>query len=641
MRTTPTRRSARSTNSALTRGSSSFGVAGGPTLTKVNQTGGTSYPANNSNWGLEIALDVEWAHAIAPKANILLVEANSSSFSDLTSTAVSYAKSVAAVTVVSMSFGAGEFSGETGFDSIFTTPAGHQGITYVASTGDNGSPGGYPAYSPNVVAVGGTTLTSPDSVGTYGTETGWTGSGGGISTQENKPTYQAAVTQSATKRTIPDVSMDADSNSGVYVLDLYNGGYFQVGGTSLSAPMWGGLIAIANQGRVAAGGASMNGLTDTLPALYSLPASNFHDITSGSNGGFSAIAGYDLVTGRGTPIANTLVPALVGNTPSTPDLLAASDSGISNTDNITNVTLPTFTGTATTGSTVTIYSDSVAVGSGVAAANAYSITITTPLTNGTHTIIAKIGSISSPSSLSVTIDTVAPSVTTSAFDYTGVSMQDVSFGFSEDVSATLTNTDLTLLNTTTATTIPSANISQTYASNTGVFRFPGYTYGALPDGNYTATLPLANVTDVAGNPLSANGSLTFFSLAGDFNHDRTVDVTDLGILATNWQASGKTFAQGDTTYNGTVDVSDLGVLATNWQKTLPSSAEPLAKASFGRHADRAIGFAAHVGESSTDQRQRPEPRVRSAVITTARGSNRPAWRVRHAGFVFARHAPGS
>jgi hypothetical protein len=98
----------------------------------------------------------------------------------------------------------------------------------------------------------------------------------------------------------------------VYVLDSYDGGYFQVGGTSLAAPMWSGLIAIANQGRALDGESSLNGLTQTLPTLYSLPSSDFHDITTGSNGTYSATAGYDLATGLGSPVANLLVPALAG-----------------------------------------------------------------------------------------------------------------------------------------------------------------------------------------------------------------------------------------------------------------------------------------------------------------------------------------
>jgi hypothetical protein len=212
-----------------------------------------------------------------------------------------------------MSWAGGEFSDETAVDSIFTTPAGHQGVTFTASTGDDGTPAGYPALSPNVVAVGGTTL-SIDSSGDYLGESAWADGGGGISQVESQPSYQVGNVNgtSSTHRTVPDVAMDADPNTGVYVLDSYSGGWFEVGGTSLSSPMFAGLVSIADQGRALQGESSLDGATQTLPLLYSLPESDFHDITTGGNGTYNATPGYDLVTGRGTPIANLLVPALAG-----------------------------------------------------------------------------------------------------------------------------------------------------------------------------------------------------------------------------------------------------------------------------------------------------------------------------------------
>ena len=286
-----------------------FGMPGHPTFTKLDQNGGTAYPTGNTGWGTEIALDVEWVHAMAPMANIILVEANDAYDSNLISVAVNTARNLPGVTAVSMSFGGGELSSDVGTGAIFTTPAGHSGVTFLASTGDTGSPGGFPAYSPNVVAVGGTNLTV--SGNNYLSETGWSGSGGGQSLYESQPSYQSGV-QSSGKRQIPDVAFDA--STGVAVYDSYSQGstapWISVGGTSLSAPCWAGLVAVANQLRVAQGAAPLDGPSQTLPALYNLPAADFHDITSGSNGGFSAGAGYDMVTGRGTPVANLLVPAL-------------------------------------------------------------------------------------------------------------------------------------------------------------------------------------------------------------------------------------------------------------------------------------------------------------------------------------------
>jgi subtilase family serine protease len=260
-----------------------------PTFTKVSQTGSTTaLPANNAGWATEIALDVEWAHAIAPKANILLVEANSSSMSDLMS-AVNYARNASGVVAVSLSWGGGEFSGESSYDSYFTTPSGHSGVTFIASSGDSGAPVSYPAASPNVLSVGGTTLYR-NAQGGYSSEAGWSGSGGGISRYEAQPTYQkGTVTQSSTYRTNPDVAYDSNPSSGFSVYDSYNNGtakpWGQWGGTSDAAPQWAALIAIADEGRALAGKTALNGPTQTLPMLYALSAADFHDVSSGTSTG--------------------------------------------------------------------------------------------------------------------------------------------------------------------------------------------------------------------------------------------------------------------------------------------------------------------------------------------------------------------
>ena len=232
-----------------------------------------------------------------------------------------------------MSFGYDEFNGETSFDSLFTTPAGHQGITFLASSGDTGSypnqspthEEGYPSVSPNVVGVGGTTL-DVDGSGNYLGEVAWGngsqsatlgGSGGGLSPFEPQPGYQSGfVPQSTTQRGIPDVAFDADPNTGVPVYDSFDNGaatpWEQIGGTSLACPCWAGLIAITDQDRVAFGLGTLDGPTQTLPAIYSLPQSDFHDITTGSNGAFSAGPGYDLVTGRGRPLRSCLFLTWLG-----------------------------------------------------------------------------------------------------------------------------------------------------------------------------------------------------------------------------------------------------------------------------------------------------------------------------------------
>jgi Subtilase family len=303
-----------------------FGLPDPPSFIKLNENGGTTLPtAYDPNWAIEQSLDVEWVHAIAPLANIVLVEASTSNEADLFTAAVNTARNLPGVDVVSMSFGEGEFAGETAYDSLFTTPANHQGITFMASTGDGGAAEtSYPGFSPNVVAVGGTAITTGDTLSDYGTETVWNdqygATGGGVSFYEPKPSYQSAVTQSATNRTVPDVSFDAAVTTGVYVLDTSQpggGGYYEVGGTSLATPCWGGLIAIADQARAQIGLNSLDGPSQTLPRLYQLSSSDYHDVLAGQNAfnsyfGYSAGPGYDLDTGRGTPIANVLIPDLAG-----------------------------------------------------------------------------------------------------------------------------------------------------------------------------------------------------------------------------------------------------------------------------------------------------------------------------------------
>jgi subtilase family serine protease len=320
-----------------------YGIAAPPSLKVVSETGSTTaLPQNSSSWSGEIALDVEWAHAIAPGANILLVEANSSNTSDLLS-AVNYARNQSGVVAVSMSWGSSEFSGETSYNSYFTTPAGHAGVTFVASSGDNGAGAIWPAVSTNVLAVGGTTLSLSGS--NYGSESAWSDSGGGVSKFISKPSYQTAYT--GRTRGSPDVSYDANPNTGFAVYNSYDGGWEQVGGTSAGAPQWAALVALADQGRALKGLGSLDGGTQTLPAIYAMPSSDFHDITSGSNG-YPAKTGYDLATGRGSPVAQNVISYLVGyGTGTTTSTTTGTTGGTTTTTG--SGTTSTGGGTGTTG----------------------------------------------------------------------------------------------------------------------------------------------------------------------------------------------------------------------------------------------------------------------------------------------------
>jgi subtilase family serine protease len=262
----------------------------------------------DGGWALETSLDVEWAHAIAPGATILLVVAKDAVTTDLLG-AVD-AAIAAGATQVSMSWGSGEYSSETASDSHFNVP----GVSFFASSGDNGAGTLWPSVSPYVTGVGGTTLPLDSSGNRTQSETAWSGSGGGISTYELEPAYQSSYITNG-KRGGPDVSYNADPNTGVAVYDTtsYGGrrGWFQVGGTSAGAPQWAALMSLVNANRATALGSNTN------TALYSLGtnAADFLDITSGCNSSSHnattcAAVGYDYVTGLGSPVAGALVPAL-------------------------------------------------------------------------------------------------------------------------------------------------------------------------------------------------------------------------------------------------------------------------------------------------------------------------------------------
>jgi subtilase family serine protease len=277
-------------------------------FTKIYATG--TAPPEDSGWALEISLDTQWAHAMAPLAKILLVEAASDADTDLF-----HASDVAVqmgATVVSMSFTGPEFTNEVFEDLHFVTP----GVTFVAASGDGGNFGGvgYPAASPFVVGVGGTTLVL-NATGGYGYETAWDDSAGGVSAVEREPSYQTGV-QTTGGRGVPDVAYDADPATGVAVYDSVpmggQAGWYQVGGTSMGTPQWSALFAIANSLRVAAG----KQVLSKLPFGLYRKSSDYHDILLGTNGECGAIcdatSGYDFVTGMGTPKADLITQTLVG-----------------------------------------------------------------------------------------------------------------------------------------------------------------------------------------------------------------------------------------------------------------------------------------------------------------------------------------
>jgi len=257
---------------------------------QVSQIGGAPRAGSDTNWETETMLDIEWAHAIAPNAKILLVEGDDSTYNNL-GEALTYA--AAHADIVSNSYGSEEFSEETLFDSLYSASK-----PILFSSGDGGAPATYPCSSPGVTCVGGTTLNVNGSYQRV-SETAWSGSGGGCSLYEAVPAYQSAISTTCATRATPDVAALADPATGVAVYDSGNGGYFLVGGTSLACPLTAAVYANVMTARLSFGKTKFGNMNTSLyKAFTSNHAYFYFDVTSGSNG-LSAGPGYDLVTGMG------------------------------------------------------------------------------------------------------------------------------------------------------------------------------------------------------------------------------------------------------------------------------------------------------------------------------------------------------
>jgi kumamolisin len=273
----------------------------------------------NSSNSIEVSLDVEYSHGTAPGAVIKNYMAASTSFANFQ---VMYNKIVTDNPghSVTTSWGGCEAgvstSTQTQDDAIFQN-GNAVGQSWFAASGDGGSNDcgngttsvDHPANSPHVMGVGGTSATCSSGMtsgnhacGGYGSETAWSGSGGGVSNLFTKPSFQTSCgVPSANHRYVPDVSLESDPNQyGNYVID--NRRWYIVGGTSDAAPQWGGFFAELNQAK---GG---SGLGNPGTSIYGLCGTNaFHDVTSGSNGAYSAGTGYDMVTGVGTINAQNFI----------------------------------------------------------------------------------------------------------------------------------------------------------------------------------------------------------------------------------------------------------------------------------------------------------------------------------------------
>jgi hypothetical protein len=526
----------------LTAFDSNFDFTAPPNFTVLNEQGTPINPATQAGppsgapWALEIDLDVEWAHALAPGANILLVEENNTQPSDLQA-AIAAAVTTPSVSVVSMSFTLDPETtnsiSTTELDDYFLTPTGHQPIVFVAASGDNGAyydaahtiPGpSYPAASNNVLAVGGTSL-SLNADGSWNSESGWSGSGNGINSRESLPSYQNGIVPAGDSgRVVPDVAFDANPTTGVSIYDAYdakngNPAWVINAGTSFATPAWAALIAIVDQGRAQLGEASFGSNSDDPSQdiharLYALPSSDFHKI-DGVN--------FDSLTGLGTPVANLLVPDLIG---------IITETWIGGTSENWSTPSNWSAGVVPNSETDIIFNGGNAVVSST-------ITVRELTLDGGNINFAN--SIGGATVFSLTIEGGA--------------------------SLDLANNRLTIRYGSDADPIASIAAWIKNGYNGGAWNGNGIFSSVAAANSLSYGLGYADSAD-AGNPanLAPDTIEIKYTLLGDANLNGVVDGTDFAIVAANFNKGVSGWDQGDFNYDGVVDGTDFSDLAANFNK---------------------------------------------------------------------------
>jgi hypothetical protein len=343
-------------NSDLHRFNQQFGLPDSPFL-KADAFGGSNIPTEAGDVA-ETTMDVEWVHAIAPGARIIVLEYSKGAEPIDVYTAIQTARGLPGVSVVSMSLAFFDDNNannndnyvETNIDPLFTSPTGHP-MTFLAGAGDgnSGPLAVYPAISSNVVAVGYSELTL-NAQGGYGSESAVAGAGGGPSLQELQPSWQQGVASqsSGTMRSVPDVTFNGGGKTAVAVYNSFTHGeglpWSRGAGTSVATPCWAGLMAIADEGRARIGHAPLDGPTQTLPELYALAGtSDFNEVLTvaapakgGTPTSISPLFGaYNPWAGLGSPVANLLAADLIGGkrTISGTVFLNADGSGVPDSTN--------------------------------------------------------------------------------------------------------------------------------------------------------------------------------------------------------------------------------------------------------------------------------------------------------------------
>ncbi|HEY2825680.1 MAG TPA: kelch repeat-containing protein, partial [Gemmatimonadales bacterium] len=517
------------------------------TAIDVNNVGPSNWPQPD----VEVTLDVEWSSGMAPGAKIRVYVAGSMNTQPLDKcieAIINDLPSQPSLHQVSMSFGTPESQnsgGELATESGYFATLAISGVNVFVSSGDSGSSipdgrGNYifgPAYAasdPNVVAVGGTSLTVNPATGARTGETGWSGSGaaggsgGGVSTHFAKPAWQTGTgVPAGANRFVPDVSFPADPNTGAYI--YYKQAGAAVGGTSWAAPAWAGYCALINQARANAGKNAMGLLT---PKLYPLNGTaNFFDITAGNNG-FAAGVGYDEVTGLGSPNMGTLLATLVASaqTPPVISSFTPNTSGVGATVTITGANLAgatavTFGGVAASSFTVTSERQITATvpwGAGIGP-----ITVSTPggtaISSGNYTVtypaatITSFSPASGPSYLEVDIQgTNLDSISTVKFNGVSAQFSTLSSTYIEAwVPAGATTGPVTLSNPSGGTVTSTGNFT-VLTGSTGTWSTTAWTGDSttgIPatDSNATGFLKDAihfgSTTDATVNGRTVRGGL--------------------------------------------------------------------------------------------------------------------------------------